>query len=209
MIKVLRKDIKYKLALSLGTLLIAIATAVYVVGHGVGGDFVNTKGVIVDITSYGNNQYSTSVRYDTPNGAVISNIAYYESNFKTGDSIDIAYNKKDTGIVKYVDGNTKLITMLWVCGFILFGAGIIKLMQLKIDGYTSKSGIIVNGRVSEIVKVMDKENEYYAVIVAENPLTNAIIEIRSTPTYGRQYTKNQEVKVKFDVKTNRAELLDT
>lgn len=203
-----RKDIQSKVIIAVGILFILGAILVYMVNHGVGGGYVNTTGVIVDIADYGDGKYSTTVRYKTDNGAVMSNIAYYETGFESGNNINIAYDKDDPTIVKYVDGNKKLTVSLFIIGIIFLCIGLIRLSQLMIEGYTSKSGVVVVGKVSEVVKVIDKDNEYYAVIVAENPLTNAVIEIRSEPTWGKQYVKDQEVKVKFNARTNEGVILE-
>lgn len=214
-----KKYIRFMIVTVCGIVLVLISLLVFSIKSNYTSEYVDTIGVITDIVGYSSDtsKNTVTVRY-TIEGKVYNNsISYYEDGFRDGKNIKIAYSKEDPNIVIYVGDTYRIPIIISALGLLVTMVGVCNIVTAKTKGIGHRKNLIVQGRISEVVRVIDEitgdTKGYLAMAMATNPKTDKILEIRSNIMTSDELKslniqRNKEVSVNLDLINNTGEIID-
>lgn len=202
-----RKDIVYRVVLVLGIILVGIGLVAMMIQGYKNYELIVTKGKVVDIVDYGEDRYSVTVRYSVGGENRDGILDYYNDDLYEGKEIEIGYDEKDFNRVSYIGDDNDIWYLLSIIGIICLIVYFTHIVALKVDGLQGRQYIVVDGKVSEVIKDIINGG-YYVVVVAIHPLSNKSIEVRSENFKDSGgYEIGDIVKVELDIKNNKGKIL--
>lgn len=198
----------------IGVGMLIIGLLVYSVNSNYTQEYTDTVGVVTDIQNYGidkESKYTVTIRYTAIGTTYNSNLGFYNKGLNTGDYVNIAYENDSPSDIIYV-GDTYKIPMLMIgAGIIIATIGLIGLLTAKSKQFKNKRYINVSGNIREIVREVNSDNMYYAVVTAVNPKTSKVVEIRSrlmTLEEAKELRDKEEICIAFDIINNSGSLIE-